>query len=235
MAGAGLLHRPIDRFERLPATLGQDRSKPEFARHPGRHLRAGPQAAVRGWLTQTSLELLQQVRSQDGGACPVPASQIAQSLRTLGVIAGEQTFHPALRIRHRGRDLGNVVAFGQKPDGLKVPRRRHVRAGPVLLLQSRNAQMIRYMRHGSPPRLMALQSILSPNPRKSLPTPSAGVRMSLTMTPPADLSTVFPSEKDALIAALLARVKALLEEVEGLRTENAALRDKLSLPRRRRA
>ena len=40
------------------------------------------------------------------------------------------------------------------------------------------------------------------------------------MTPPADLSTLFPSEKDALIAALLARVKALLEEVEGLRTEN---------------
>src|SRR3954468_13012120 len=50
------------------------------------------------------------------------------------------------------------------------------------------------------------------------------------MTPPADPSTLSPSEKDALIAALLARVKALLEEVEGLRTENAALRDKLSLP-----
>src|SRR4051812_31142456 len=50
------------------------------------------------------------------------------------------------------------------------------------------------------------------------------------MTLPADLSTLPPSEKDALIAALLARVKALLEEVEGLRTENAALRDKLSLP-----
>src|SRR3954468_4833923 len=52
------------------------------------------------------------------------------------------------------------------------------------------------------------------------------------MTPPADPSTLSPSEKDALIAALLARVKALLEEVEGLRTENAALRDKLSLPPR---
>src|SRR3954470_9809564 len=37
--------------------------------------------------------------------------------------------------------------------------------------------MIRPMRHGSPPRLMALQSILSPNRRESLPTPSAGVRM----------------------------------------------------------
>src|SRR3954469_9965346 len=37
--------------------------------------------------------------------------------------------------------------------------------------------MIRHMRHGSPPRLMALQSILSPNRRESLPTPSAGVRM----------------------------------------------------------
>ncbi len=50
------------------------------------------------------------------------------------------------------------------------------------------------------------------------------------MTPPADLSTLSPSEKDALIAALLARVKALVVEVEGLRMENAALRDKLSLP-----
>src|SRR3954452_2583075 len=50
------------------------------------------------------------------------------------------------------------------------------------------------------------------------------------MTPPTDLSSLPPSEKDALIAALLARVKALLAEVEELRTENAALRDKLSLP-----
>src|SRR3954469_2627624 len=33
------------------------------------------------------------------------------------------------------------------------------------------------MRHGSPPRLLALQSILSPNRRESLPTLSAGVRI----------------------------------------------------------
>src|SRR3954453_9424376 len=39
------------------------------------------------------------------------------------------------------------------------------------------AQMIRHMRHGSPPRLMALQPILSPNRRECLPTPSAGVRI----------------------------------------------------------
>src|SRR3954451_11083056 len=37
--------------------------------------------------------------------------------------------------------------------------------------------MIGHMRHGSPPRLLALQSTLSPNRRESLPTPSAGVRM----------------------------------------------------------
>src|SRR3954466_6789136 len=76
MAGAGLLHRPIDRLERLPATLGQHRSKPELARHPRRHLRAGPQAAVRGWLKQTSLELLQQGGPQDRGTGAVPASPI---------------------------------------------------------------------------------------------------------------------------------------------------------------
>src|SRR5215210_6901295 len=43
--------------------------------------------------------------------------------------------------------------------------------------------MIRHMRHGSPPRLMALQLILSPNRRESLPTGSAGVRIT---TPPGD-------------------------------------------------
>src|SRR5215213_7359756 len=37
--------------------------------------------------------------------------------------------------------------------------------------------MIGHMRHGSSPRLLALQSILSPNRRESLPTPSAGARM----------------------------------------------------------
>src|SRR3954463_15447607 len=31
LGGAGLLHRPADRLERLPATLGQHRGKPEFA------------------------------------------------------------------------------------------------------------------------------------------------------------------------------------------------------------
>src|SRR5215203_2257982 len=45
------------------------------------------------------------------------------------------------------------------------------------LSKSREAQMIRHMRHGSPPRLMALQPILNPNRRESLLTPSAGDRM----------------------------------------------------------
>src|SRR3954452_20273071 len=34
--------------------------------------------------------------------------------------------------------------------------------------------MIGHMRHGSSPRLLALQSILSPSRRESLPAPSAG-------------------------------------------------------------
>src|SRR3954468_23696150 len=75
--------------------------------------------------------------------------------------------HPAPGIRHRGRDLGEVVSFGQKPDRLKVPCRGHIRARPVLLLQSRNAQMIRHMRHGSSPRLMALQPIRVTDPGES--------------------------------------------------------------------
>src|SRR3954464_7893618 len=45
----------------------------------------------------------------------------------------------------------------------------------------REAQMIRHMRHGSPPRLRLLQLILRPDRRESLPTPSAGVRMTVNL------------------------------------------------------
>src|SRR5215204_429425 len=47
--------------------------------------------------------------------------------------------------------------------------------------------MIGHMRHGSPPRLLALQSIFSPNRRESLPTPSAGDRMT-----PASIRFISP-------------------------------------------
>ena len=139
MARARLLHRPVDCLERLPAALGQDLSEPEFARHPTRHLRARPQPTIRRRLKQTSLELLQQVRLQNGGARSVPATQIAQSLRTLGVVAGQETLHPAPGLRHHGRHRRDFVPLGQKPDRLNVPRRGHIPARPVSLFQSRNA------------------------------------------------------------------------------------------------
>src|SRR3954447_4771692 len=50
--------------------------------------------------------------------------------------------------------------------------------------------MIRHMRHGSPPRLMALQSILNPTRRESLPTPSAGVRRPRPTSPAGGGSTL---------------------------------------------
>ena len=51
--------------------------------------------------------------------------------------------------------IENATALGD--DVLEISKRRE-------------AQMIGHMRHGSPPRLLALQSILSPNRRESLPT-----------------------------------------------------------------
>src|SRR4051812_34222251 len=48
-------------------------------------------ATIRRRLTQTSLELVQQVRPQDRGAGAVAAPQITQSLGTVGGIASPQT------------------------------------------------------------------------------------------------------------------------------------------------
>jgi len=57
------------------------------------------------------------------------------------------------------------------------------------------------------------------------------------MTPPSDFSALSSSDKDALIATLLARVEELVARVEALeaenaalRAENAALRERLDLP-----
>jgi hypothetical protein len=45
--------------------------------------------------------------------------------------------------------------------------------------KGREAQMIGYMRHGAPPRLMAPQSVRSADLRESNPTPPPGNRMTL--------------------------------------------------------
>jgi uncharacterized protein Yka (UPF0111/DUF47 family) len=56
--------------------------------------------------------------------------------------------------------------------------------------------MIRHMRHGSPPRLMALQSILNPNRGESLPAPSAGNR--ITPFDRGDIKDLITSMDDAI-------------------------------------
>ena len=50
------------------------------------------------------------------------------------------------------------------------------------------------------------------------------------MTPPFDSSTLSSTEKDALIATLLARIAELSQRLEALEKENAALRERLKLP-----
>src|SRR3954469_1885267 len=82
--------------------------------------------------------------------------------------------------------------------------------------------MIGHMRHGSPPRLLVLQSILSPNRRESLPAPSAGVRI----TPPSLSYLATPRRYDAedelrtLTSELERRVA---ERTHGLEASNAKL------------
>src|SRR3954462_11449607 len=95
--GAGGASAPTSRSPSgPPSRVGVRPQRPEFTRHPARYLRAGPQATIRRRLTQTILELVQQIGPQDGGAGAVPAPQITQSLGTVGVIASPQTHMGAI-------------------------------------------------------------------------------------------------------------------------------------------
>ena len=105
MAGARLLHRPIDRLQRLPAALGQDRSEPEFARHPGRHLGAGPQAAVGRRRRKPLGQPRQKLRAQHARCAAVAPTQVTQGLGAMGVVAGQQLLNPA---RHKARHRGDI-------------------------------------------------------------------------------------------------------------------------------
>src|SRR3954463_9846982 len=82
--------------------------------------------------------------------------------------------------------------------------------------------MIGHMRHGSPPRLLALQSILSPNRRESLPTPSAGVGSTPEIGMLRRLSWR-PHQRKQHDRSRQARDRALRRELIPTRTERHAL------------
>ena len=103
MAGARLLHRPIDRLQSLPAALRQDRSEPEFAGHPRRHFGAGPQAAVGRRRRKPFGQPRQKLRAEHARRAPIAPAQVAQSIGPVCIVAGQQLLNPARdEARHRG-------------------------------------------------------------------------------------------------------------------------------------
>jgi len=177
MARARLLHRPIDRLQRLPAALGQNRSKPEFARHPGRHFAAGPQAAVGRRCLEPRAQPRQKLRAQHARHASIAPAQVAQRLRTVRVVAGEQLLNPARHEARHRRDIRDRVPPRQQPDYLEVPHRRWIARRPEPRLQVLHAQMTSNSRHGLPPRLMAHQPTRFTAAQESKPSPSPGIRM----------------------------------------------------------
>ena len=79
-----------------------------------------------GGSRRRSAQLRQKIGLQDRCRCAVAAAQIAESLRSLGVVTGEQLFDPSLAKGRRRRHLRNGVTTRQKPDHLEMPRRRGV-------------------------------------------------------------------------------------------------------------
>ena len=163
MAGTGLLHGPAERLQRLPAALGCDVSQAQFGGHPGGHFGTAPQPPIRWRREQALAEFVQQIRLEDGRACAIAAAQIAERVRPLSVVAGEQALDPARGKADGGRDLADLVAFGEQPDGVEVASGRGVLARAIVLLQCRHAQVICDTRHAGSPWLMALSLSAVPN------------------------------------------------------------------------
>src|SRR3954447_26968320 len=123
------LHRPPERPQRLPAALDRHRGEPQLLRHPRRDLATGPQPAVRRRPRQPEPQLVEQLRLQDRRSRPVAPSQVAERVRTAGVVPRQQLLDPPHPGRGRRGHLGHLVALRQQPDRLDVPGRAGVRRG----------------------------------------------------------------------------------------------------------
>src|SRR4051794_5835614 len=156
------LHRPPERPQRLPAALDRHRGEPQLLRHPRRDLAAGPQPAVGRRVRQAGPQLVEQLRLQDRRSRPVAPSQVAERVRTAGVVPRQQLLDPPHPERGRRGHLGHLVALRQQPDRLDVPGRAGVRRDAEPLPQLRHAQVSRHLRHVSASR----------KPRPSLPAAS---------------------------------------------------------------
>src|SRR3954468_18528979 len=124
MARTGLLHRPIDRLQGLPAALGQDRSEPEFARHPRRHFGAGPPATG----------------GRRGAGPPRPRAPPASPAATGGRVhgppsAGGVASRSGNRARSSGRSTLGALPFRRR----KSPRA----SGPCALYRASNCPIQR--------------------------------------------------------------------------------------------
>src|SRR5690242_2401469 len=156
------LDRPPDRPQRLPAALDRHRGQPELPRHPRRGLAAAPQPAVGRRLRQAGPQPVEQFRLRDRRSRPVAPSQVAERVRTPGVVAGQQLLDPPHPERGRRGHLGRRVPLRQQPDRLDMPGRAGVRRGAEPLPQLRHARVSRHLRHVSASR----------EPRPSLPAAS---------------------------------------------------------------
>ena len=166
---ARLLDRPAARAQRFPAALRRHPGEAQFASHPACCLAARPDSAVGRRIAQTNAQQLQQLRLQDRRRRAVGAAQIAQSPRTFRVVALKKLLDPALPERCHRRDIAGRMPLRQKPDRLKMPRRRYVRASLVTLFQRRNAQMRHDSSHVRLPRFMASKANRFAKERESPP------------------------------------------------------------------
>src|SRR4051812_41090722 len=136
-----------------------------------------PQPAVRRRPRQPEPQLVEQLRLQDRRSRPVAPSQVAERVRTAGVVPRQQLLDPPHPERGRRGHLGHLVALRQQPDRLDVPGRAGVRRGAEPLPQLRHAQVSRHLRHASASRKPRLQVTGCVTPQEPSPNTSAGNRI----------------------------------------------------------